>query len=662
MPPEKQTWYRPEIDGLRAVAVLPVLLFHGGFEMFGGGFIGVDVFFVISGYLITTILLQAMRADNFSFLHFYERRARRILPALTVVLLVAIPLSWMTLTPLQFKNFAQGLGATSLFSANILFWLESGYFEEEAEANPLLHMWSLAVEEQFYLFFPVVLLVLMRFVKRGRNSSLLLMGGFAVLAAASYGWMEWILRRDPSANFYLTPSRVWELIVGAFCAVILLDHKPKPNSILSAVGLAGIVWSILAFDETTAFPSAVTLIPVLGSALIVVFADPETATGRLLSLRPIVAIGLISYSTYLWHQPLFVFARLGRENRTTEWEVIGLIALSLLLGYLSWRFIEQPFRKPTSAFLQRRSGIFALAGLSIIGVLGLGGIGHITEGMPQRFSLTPLQEQYIASANTRSPAKFECQAPPGGAGARSYEDACVFGSEATEPEVVIFGDSHAVELAWELGEEFEENDASLRMLAFAGCGPFDDVGRSGPPREKCAEWSTEMFDALLADDSIDTVIVSYKMMYHLTGSNRANYPDFVRDRDDETIARMQSNTRNLVNGLVVDGKRVIFVRQAPETPRRPVPTVYHFMDDDGDDTKLKGVPRAWWNERTTLATETLAGFDPTVQIIDPADSLCDSEMCYAGRDGVAFYRDDNHMSLPAAELVAKEIVKVLSSS
>lgn len=166
-----------------------------------------------------------------------------------------------------------------------------------------------------------------------------------------------------------------------------------------------------------------------------------------------------------------------------------------------------------------------------------------------------------------------------------------------------------------------------------------------------------MYDDLIADDSIDTVIVAYKMMYHLTGTNRANYPNFADDRDDETVAFMQSNTQNLVNGLVAADKDVIFVMQAPETPRRPVPTVYHFMNDD--DTKLNGVPREWWNERTILAEETVDGFDPTVQIVDPADTLCDSVTCYAGRDGVAFYRDDNHMSLAAAEMVAKEIVKVL---
>jgi len=640
------------------VAVLPVVLFHGGFHTFAGGFVGVDIFFVISGYLITTILLRELRNDSFSFLRFYERRARRILPALSALLLFTIPLAWFSLTPLQFYNYAQGMGATSLFSANLLFWRESDYFAEESEANPLIHMWSLAVEEQFYLFFPIVLLGLVAVAKRReRADGPIVAGGLVVLAVASYACMEWLLRKDPSANFFLTPSRVWELIVGAFCALIMLDRKPGSNSVLSMLGLGAILWSVFAFDETTAFPSALTLVPVLGTALIIVFADGSTVTGRLLSLKWLVGIGLISYSTYLWHQPLFVTARLGRQQATSPAEIIGLSILSLVLGYGSWRFIEQPFRKPKSAALKQPRVILGLAGLSIIGFLGLSGVGQITNGIEQRFDLTPNQEQYIATSHSRSPVKLECQAAPGGGNELSYNEACVFGDETAKPAVVIFGDSHAVELGWELGEEFGENDASVKMLAFGGCGPFDDVGRSGPARQRCADWSRQMYDDLIADDTVHSVIVTYKLLYHLTGSNRANYPNFPTGRDADTLAYMQENTTELVNGLVDAGKNVVFVKQAPETPRRTRPTVYHFMNDD--DTKIDGSPRAWWDERSMPAETTIATFDPAVQIIDPADTLCDDDMCYAGRDGIALYRDDNHITLPAADIVAKEIMEVL---
>ena len=658
MSQNSNSWYRPEVDGLRAVAVLPVVFFHGGFETFAGGFVGVDVFFVISGYLITTILLREMRKGSFSFRRFYERRARRILPALSAMMLVAIPLAWVTLTPLQLRNFAQAVGATNLFSANVLYWRESGYFEEDSEANPLIHTWSLAIEEQFYLLFPVVLLIVVRFAIRARkNDQVFVLATMAAIAAASYLWMEWWLRRDPIGNFFLAPGRIWELLVGSFCAVILLDFKVRRSAALSALGIAAILWSVFSFDEGTAFPSAAALFPVVGTALVILFADESTATGRLLSIKPLVWIGLISYSTYLWHQPLFVFARLGRQNRTTEFETIGLAILSLIIGYLSYRFVEQPFRKPKSRLLRSQKGIFALSVVSIVGFLGLAGIGHVLDGVPQRFDLTANQSSYIETSTSWSPVRQECQAQVGGANARSYDDACIVGSEDATPRTVIFGDSHGTELGWELGKELAERSESLRLLGFGGCGPFDDVSRSGSLRKNCADWSTAMYGEILADDSIDTVVVAFKVMYHLAGTNRGNYPNLPPEREALTEL-MSANTIDLVNGIANTGKQVIFVMQAPETPRRLQPTVYHFMD--GDDTRIEGSPRAWWERRSALATAVAQNFDPSVVVIDPADAFCDATMCYAGRDGVAWYRDDNHMTLPAANVVAKEIVEAMA--
>lgn len=660
MTQNSKSWYRPEVDGLRAVAVLPVVFFHGGFDTFAGGFVGVDVFFVISGYLITTILLREMRTGSFSFRRFYERRARRILPALSAMLVVVIPLSWFTLTPLQFRNLAQAIGATNLFSANVLYWRESGYFDEESEANPLLHTWSLAIEEQFYLVFPVVLLIVVKLALRARKSDqVAVLATMGAIIAASYLWMEWWLRRDPVGNFFLAPGRIWELLIGSVCAVILLDFKVRRSAAASALGLVAILWSVFTFDEGTAFPSAAALLPVVGTALIILFTDDSTITGRLLSLKPLVWIGLISYSVYLWHQPLFVFARLGRQNRTTELEILGLAALALVIGYLSYRFVEQPFRKPKSEILRSQKGIFALAAASILFFIGVAGIGQVTNGVPQRFDLTANQSGYIETSTSWSPVRQECQAQVGGGNARTYAEACIFGNEDVEPRTVLFGDSHGAELGWELGQELGQDGQSLRLLGFGGCGPLDDVSRAGSLRQNCAEWSAEMFDEIRADDSIDTVVVAFKVMFHLRGTNRANYPDLPPERDPALDELMRANTLEVVNGIVESGKDVIFVMQAPETPRRTQPTVYHFMDDD--DTRIEGVPRSWWELRSAPAAELAADFHPSVVVIDPADSLCDASTCYQGRDGIAWYRDDNHMTLPAANMVANEIIDTLST-
>jgi|TARA_B110000238_G_scaffold185862_1_gene214466 peptidoglycan/LPS O-acetylase OafA/YrhL len=289
--------YRPEIDGLRALAVIPVILFHGGFELFSGGFVGVDVFFVISGYLITTILIEDIESNRFSILNFYERRARRILPALFFVMFVCIPFSWMWMLPGQLRDFSQSLMAVGLFSSNILFWLESGYFETAAEAKPLLHTWSLAVEEQYYVLFPIFLFFAWRF---GKNRVFSMIVAFA---AISLGLSEWGWRNQAAANFYLAPTRAWELFAGSLAAFVVLKRGVQSNNTLSLLGLVAILFAIFAYDENTPFPSLYALVPVIGVALLVLFADAKTLAAKLLSTRFFVTLGLISYSAYMVKLP-----------------------------------------------------------------------------------------------------------------------------------------------------------------------------------------------------------------------------------------------------------------------------------------------------------------------------------------------------------------------
>ena len=296
--------YRAEIDGLRAVAVIPVILFHAGFEFFSGGFVGVDVFFVISGYLITMILIEDIERNSFNLIEFYERRARRLLPALFFVMLICIPFAFLLMLPDAMKSFSQSLIAVSLFVSNILFWRESGYFATAAEEKPLLHTWSLAVEEQYYLFFPLFLLFAWRFFKER------VFGVIFVVAAISLLISEWGWRNSAIANFYLAPARAWELLAGSIAALIVQKRGVRGNGILSLLGLAAIVIAILIYDSTTPFPSVYTLLPITGCVFLVLFADKQTIAARLLSNKIFVGIGLISYSAYLWHQPLFAFAEL----------------------------------------------------------------------------------------------------------------------------------------------------------------------------------------------------------------------------------------------------------------------------------------------------------------------------------------------------------------
>lgn len=372
--------YRPEIDGLRTIALLPVVFFHAGITQFSGGYVGVDVFFVISGFLITGIILRELQSGEFSVIRFYERRARRILPALFAMIAVSSVLAGLILLPYEFVTYARGVIAALLFASNILFWRESGYFAASSEENPLLHTWSLAVEEQFYILFPLVLLFIWRWFPRG------LIPLLVITFIVSLAIADFFSTRSVSANFYLLPTRAWELLAGSLTAVFVMRRGTISGMVGQAFGIAGlaaIIFAILYFDSATPFPSLWAIVPVFGSVAIILGATPATAVGSLLSSKPLVGIGIISYSTYLWHQPLFAFARiLHAETQPSIGLMLGLAFTSLGLGWLSWRFVERPFRRP-GAF--SRNKIFALSGLGMAVFTGLGLLTILSQGHPQRY-------------------------------------------------------------------------------------------------------------------------------------------------------------------------------------------------------------------------------------------------------------------------------------
>lgn len=375
--------YRREIDGLRTLAVLPVIFFHAGFQIFSGGFVGVDIFFVISGYLITSTILAEKQAGKFSLVSFYERRARRILPALFFVMLVCLPFARLWLLPDEMKAFSQSLVAVSTFSSNILFLRESGYFDTAAELKPLLHTWSLSVEEQYYLLFPIFLLVTWKLSNR------LVIGMLFVIAVISLSAAQWGSINQPAAAFYLLPTRGWELLIGAFLAFYFIAKERNNTEVgktfsqtVSLIGFLLINYAIFSFDKSTPFPSIYTLIPTLGSALIILFASPQTLVGRLLGSRLFVGAGLISYSAYLWHQPLFAFARIATFNNLSGAILIILVIFSFVAAYLTWRFIEQPFRskaKIGSIFF------FVVAICSSFLIIAFGLFGHATNGFKSSY-------------------------------------------------------------------------------------------------------------------------------------------------------------------------------------------------------------------------------------------------------------------------------------
>ena len=330
--------YRPEIDGLRAIAVLAVVLFHAGVPYIDGGFLGVDVFFVISGFLITAIIRREVAAGTFSVGSFYERRAKRIIPALGVVLLACLPFAWLWMLPTELEGFSESVVATIFFVSNFFFWQGTDYFATAGEVKPLLHTWSLAVEEQYYALYPLFALGLLRFGSR------VFAVGIVVALLMSLGFSEWAWRYAPDANFYLLPSRAWELLAGGLATFVATSRSRYVNDLLAFLGLVTILAAIALFGAATPFPSLWGLLPVAGTCLVLAFSSRSSVTGYVLSLPPLVLIGGLSYSLYLWHQPVFAFARIRLLGEPSWQMMVCLLALCFLLSLLSWRLVENPVR------------------------------------------------------------------------------------------------------------------------------------------------------------------------------------------------------------------------------------------------------------------------------------------------------------------------------
>ena len=388
--------YRPDVDGLRALAVIPVLFFHANFSFAQGGFLGVDIFFVISGYLITAIILRELADGSFTLLGFYERRVRRIIPALSFVLLCSIPPILLLALPYQATGASEAIAASVLFVSNVLFWLQQDYFAVDAQSNPFVHTWSLSVEEQFYIVYPIFLMLIALYFRQ-YFLTIIISIGILSLAVAQFGGnftfrppfieenVYWF--NQPSwASFYLPIGRIWEFALGAIVAHESQSQdqnaRPAQDNALSIAGLMAIVLSFAFFDEDTPHPSIFSLLPVAGTFLILRHSKPNTITFQILSQPTFVGIGLISYSLYLWHQPLYTYYRWGFSYNATPFEHIPLIVLTLILSYFTWRYIERPFRNRK---LFSRPTVFASSAAISLLLLLFGLYGIQSNGFANRF-------------------------------------------------------------------------------------------------------------------------------------------------------------------------------------------------------------------------------------------------------------------------------------
>ncbi|WP_367255147.1 acyltransferase family protein [Pseudomonas sp. stari2] len=635
--------YRRDIDGLRAVAVIAVVLFHFGVPGFTGGFVGVDVFFVISGYLITSIIWNQRQAGRFSFVEFWARRARRILPALFAMIIAVLAVGWFLLAPRDYEELGRSVRYQVTFVSNILFMRQDGYFDVASDLKPLLHTWSLAVEEQFYIIFPLLLTLLSSRLKHWRLAL------FGVLLL-SFGLSVWAVNHHPEKAFFLLPMRAWELLAGAMLAVAPRHSwrlKPMAAQWLSLLGMGLILLAVFAYDKSTPFPGVTALLPVLGVvALILANGHRETLIGRLLSSRVMVGLGLISYSWYLWHWPVFVFSSYASVEEPGALDIAGLILLTLVLGYLSWRFVETPFRE--RRLLGGRRQVL-LAGFCGILVLGLAGQSlRWTDGLPWRLSDQALQ---YAKGREWRPELMACLADD-----KTPDDKlfCHYGVENLPTQAMVWGDSHATALIPVFDDGAKAHGVSVILASSPGCIPVDGLEHDGV----CARFNRRIEQSLSAQRVSDVVLVARWSLY-LYGDAKGDLGHVLRTTDgkyDRAAAeqRLADGLRARIAQLRAGGHRVWLVKEVPLQAFSPP---YRLTRLAMLNHPVEGVGLAVGEhyKRQAFISQLFAQLarDPAVRVVDPAPRLCDeSGLCRTELDGYSLYTDDNHLSEVGARFVA----------
>lgn len=624
--------YRAEIDGLRALAVLAVLLFHAGLGV-QGGYVGVDVFFVISGYLITGLILQDMEQGRFTLRAFWERRIRRIMPPLVVMLLVTLAAGWLLLLAEDFKELGQSAVAQALLLSNVFFWRESGYFEQSADLKPLLHTWSLAVEEQFYLFFPLVLVALRKFFPALLRSLLLLL-----LVTSLVIGIYWC-RTRPEAGFYLLPSRAWELLIGALLAMSPFTFSPSRRWLPELLGVAGlgmILYAVFAFNTRTRFPGVAALIPCLGSALVIACGTRSMA-GRLLALPWLVGIGLVSFSLYLWHWPLLVFSKYWASVPLTVWQRILLLTATGILAALSWKWVEQPFRKRVVCGSRRSIYAFGAACSGLM--LALGCALHLLHGVPARI---PAAAQIYAAGRSDSIFRKEVSLEQ----AQRGDFVTLGGKEQRPPGVLVWGDSHAMALLPVMDDLCKDKGVQGFAAVHYQTPPLLSYLPAGPYSLKD---KTPLFGAAVLDfvrsKKIPRVVLTASWNYYF----EADHGSKIRQALLDTVTALKNA-----------GASVWVMEDVPsqpfDVPRRLAAEVMFYHGD----VNLVGLPLTTHRADSVQQHDVLQSLAPQhYTLLDPAGIFLNPQgLCRVAANGRTLYTDSSHISTQGARFLRPLVASI----
>ncbi|MBN8429743.1 acyltransferase family protein [Microbulbifer salipaludis] len=624
--------FRLDINGLRGWAVIAVVLFHFLPDTLPGGFSGVDVFFVISGFLMTGIIFSGIENRTFNIIEFYVARANRIIPPLAILCISVLFFGYVYLYPPELEMLGKHAVASLGFFSNILYWRESGYFDAASHEKWLLHTWSLSVEWQFYILYPLILAALGRFFSLTKIKwSLLLftVGAFAFGCIVTFSW--------PDAAYFLLPTRAWELMLGGIAYAFPINLSPLYRRALEAAGLALIVLTYLLVDSSTPWPGYHALAPALGAYLLILANRQDSLLTNNATLQ---FIGKRSYSIYLWHWPVAV---LGLQLSVAHWWVPGF-ALTLLLGWMSYRYVET-IRLPSyhqlhKAALSRPALILLASGLFAFAVFR-------TDGVETRFP--PMFNDLHEQAGLTSPHRSQCHISE----YRPPEQSCEYFADSIR--WATLGDSHTIELAYELAKQLQDKGEGLKHFSFSGCPPSFQLENG---ISECADWYDASLQYIVDHPSIENVVVGHRWSFAFWGDNIEAYPDLPPQPTSPAVTSMTESLDKIIRTLAGKKEKVFVIYPMPELGTSIQHLINQAMDDGMSLSEIPGITLDYYHSRNSWI---LHHFDTTeypenVHFIQPEKLFCDSAFCYAVKGGRPLYYDDDHPSLAAAKILSREII------
>ena len=629
--------YRRDIDGLRAIAVSAVVLYHFGVSGVDGGFVGVDIFFVISGFLIGRLLWQEQEeTGRIALIAFFARRLKRLAPAFTVMVVGTTLAAWFILLPFEFREFGKQIIAATLYLANLLFWRDAGYFDTVSAEKPLLHTWSLSLEEQFYIVLPLLLIALFRLKPSLRLAALWL------IALASLAGCILTTPSDQTSTFFLLHFRAWELLAGTLLAIHLSrGWVPQSPLVLSSAGLVLLVYAITTTPAGAQFPGHLAIAPVLGTVLLIAGGTQDHIITQALSLKIPVAIGLISYSLYLWHWPVFVLSSYALGGLSSIEETATAIAASLGLAALSWRFVERPFRRSRVD----NATMFDLVGAASAATLACAFLIFKLDGLPGRFN-GEVRTHIDASADFLQDFS-RCTIAEDGP--LKGLEICPIGPEGT-PTFLAWGDSHLRAFKEGIDQAAWEAERPGLLIWRAGCPPLFGVRKresyATPAQDAACTRANLQIEEALPELGLKDILLVGRWSYYAHGTGIGLDAENTIHLN-APFDRLARKTLEAIGQMDID---LHILRQPPEVPtydsRDMARALAHGRRSSDDALTLSTIDRALAEERAALAETPLKEAIETANgtWIDPWPSLCTETLCRALPHGRPFYFDNNHVT------------------